>query len=111
MNTTNNIKPTLILITACLLVLVSYYLQILIGNSLFSRSGSMMVLITVVAKQVLLKGRNEYHLKQLKELARNKQANLEKIHPTKHHQYLETFANLNILIGTLIWGYGDLLFH
>jgi hypothetical protein len=79
------------------------------GDSMFSRSGSMMVLITVVSKQMLLKGRNEYH-HQLRKLAAGKKANLEKIHPNKSHGYLETFANLNILIGTLIWGYGDLFF-
>jgi hypothetical protein len=25
------------------------------------------------------------------------------------YHYLEIFANINILLGTLIWGYGDLL--
>jgi hypothetical protein len=44
-------------------------------------------------------------------LASGKKANLEKIHPTKRHGYLETVANLNILIGTLIWGYGDLFYQ
>jgi len=111
MNKTNNLKPTLVLISAWLVVLVSCYLQIRMGNSMFSRSGSMMVLITVVAKQMLLKGRNEYHHQQLRKLAAGKKANLEKIHPTKSHGYLETVANLNILIGTLIWGYGDLFYQ
>lgn len=69
-----------------------------------------MVLITVVVKQMLLKGRNEYYLQQLRKLASGKKANLKKIHPTKSHGYLETTANLNILIGTLIWGYGDLFY-
>ncbi len=80
------------------------------GSSLFSRSGSMMVLITVVAKQLLLNGRNKYHHKQLKRLANDNEVNLDRIHPTKQHRYLEIFANFNILLGTLIWSYGDSLF-
>jgi len=67
-----------------------------------------MVLITVVAKQMLLKGRNKYHHRQLKTLAQGEEANLDKIHPTKTHWYLEIFANTNIVLGTVIWGYGDL---
>jgi hypothetical protein len=104
-----NYAAAIVLITAWVLVGVSYYLELRWGNSLFSRSGSMMVLVTVVAKQMLLKGRNKYHHQQLRMLANGKQANLDKVHPTKSHQYFEIFANTNILLGTLIWGYGDLL--
>jgi hypothetical protein len=103
-------KPILILIAAWIVVLGSWYFQTRLDSSLFSRSGSMMVLITVVAKQLLLKDRNEYHHWQLKRIASNNKVNLDKIHPTKRHRNLELLANFNILVGTLIWGYGDLLF-
>jgi hypothetical protein len=105
----NSSTPTIALIIAWVFVIISYYLETRWGNSLFSRSGSMMVLLTVVAKQMLLNGRNKYHHQQLKTLANGKQANFEMVHPTKTHQYLEFIANINILIGTVIWGYGDLL--
>jgi hypothetical protein len=69
----------------------------------------MMVLVTVVAKQMLLEGRNKYHHQQLKALADGRKAKLDEVHPTKTHQYLEIFANANIVVGTVVWGYGDLL--
>lgn len=108
-NYLKNLNAAIALIAAWVFVLVSFFLQSQYGLELFSRSGAMMVLITVVAKQLLLKGKNQFRTAQLKAIDKGEKANLDKVHPTKTHQYLEIFANANILLGTLIWGYGDLL--
>ena len=108
-NDLKNLNAAIALIVAWLFVLVSLFLQSRYGNELFSRSGSMMVVITVVAKQLLLKGKNQFRISQLKAIDKGNKAELDRVHPTKTHQYLEIFANINILLGTLIWGYGDLL--
>jgi hypothetical protein len=108
-NDLKNLNAVIALIAAWVFVLVSLFLESRFENELFSRSGSMMVLITVVAKQLLLKGKNQFRTAQLKAIDNGEKAELDKVHPTKTHQNLEIFANINILLGTLIWGYGDLL--
>jgi L-lactate permease len=108
-NKFKNLNAAIALIAAWTFVIVSLFLQNRYGNELFSRSGSMMVLITVLAKQLLLKGKNQFRIAQLKSIDMNEKAELDRVHPTKTHHYLEIFANINILLGTLIWGYGDLL--
>lgn len=110
-NKLKNLNAAIVLIVAWAFVLISLFLQSHWGNNLFSRSGSMMVLITVIAKQLLLRGKNQFRKTQLRAIDNDENADLTKVHPTKIHQYLEIFANVNIVIGTLIWGYGDLLFQ
>lgn len=105
----NNLKPILFLITAWLIVFVSFYFETLVGRSLFSRSGSLMVLFAVIANHNLLKGRDKYHHKQLEAYSGGEKINFKEIHPSKKHQILETFSHTNIILGTFIWGYGDLL--
>jgi hypothetical protein len=66
MNNINNFKPILFLITAWLIVLISFYFETIASSSLFSRSGSLLVLFAVIVKNMLIKGRNEYHHSKLK---------------------------------------------
>ncbi|MFA5419799.1 MAG: hypothetical protein WC341_15205 [Bacteroidales bacterium] len=105
----NNFKPILFLILSWLIVIISIYLEAIWGRSLFARSGSLMVLFAVIASFSLLKGRDEYHHSKLKAYSGGKKIDFEEIHPSKKHRYLETFAHINIVLGTFIWGYGDLL--
>lgn len=108
MNKINNLKPILFLISSWLIVFISFYFETIAGRSLFSRSGSLMVLFAVIANHNLSKGRDEYHHSQLKAYSRGEKINFKEIHPSKQHQYLETFTHINIVLGTFIWGYGDL---
>ncbi len=110
MNKVKNLKPILFLIGSWLIVFISFYFETIAGSSLFSRSGSLMVLFAVIANNMLIKGRDKYHHNQLKAYTGGEKFNFEEIHPSKNHHYLETFAHINIVLGTLIWGYGDLLF-
>ena len=111
MNKTNTHKPVIFLIISWSLVIISLYLEALLGVALFSRSGSLMVLFAVIAKYNLLGERDKYHSEQLQKYSRGEQVNFIEIHPKKGHQYLETAAHITVIIGTIIWGYGDLLFH
>ncbi|HED08569.1 MAG TPA: hypothetical protein ENI57_10675 [Ignavibacteria bacterium] len=111
MNKTSTHKPKMFLLISWLLVLISLYLETIWGGSLFSRSGSLMVLFAVIAEYNLLSGRDKYHSEKLKKYSRGEQVNFMEIHPKKGHQYLETTAHITVIIGTIIWGYGDLLFH
>ena len=106
-----NRKPIIFLIIAWLLVLLSLYLEIIWRGTLFSRSGSLMVLFAFIAEYYLLRTRDRYHSNQLKAYSRGDQVNFEEVHPSKSHQYLEKVSHITIIIGTVMWGYGDLLFQ
>ncbi len=76
-NYLKNLNAAIALIAAWVFVLVSFFLQSQYGLELFSRSGAMMVLITVVAKQLLLKEKNQFRTAQLKAIDKGEKANLE----------------------------------
>lgn len=108
MNKTNNRKPIIFLIIAWLIVLISFYLETIWGSSLFPRSGSLMVLFAFIAEYYLLRARDKYHSNQLKTYSKGNQVDFEEVHPSKSHQYLEKVSHITVIIGTIIWGYGDL---
>lgn len=110
MNKTNNLMPIIFLIISWLLVLISFYFEAILGSYLFSRSGSLMVLFAVMAEYNLLRTREKYHRDQIRKYSNGNRVNLEEIHPSKTHQYLEKAAHINVVLGTILWGYGDLLF-
>lgn len=111
MHKTNNLKPIIFLIISWLLVLISFYFEAILGGFLFSRSGSLMVLFAVMAEYNLLRTREKYHRDQFRKYSRGNQVNLDEIHPSKSHKYLEKAAHINVVLGTILWGYGDLLFQ
>jgi hypothetical protein len=105
-----SIKVPIVLITmAWLFTMCSLYLEYLYGQNLFSRSGAMMVLFSMIAEYNLLAVRDNYHNEKLQLLSKGEKINFKKIHPKKSHQYLETIAHITVITGTIIWGYGDLL--
>ena len=74
-----------------------------------ARSGSLMVLFSVMANYILLHDRDTYHSEKLKQHRMGDQAvDFSKIHPSRSHQHLETTSQTSMVIGTVIWGYGDL---
>ncbi len=101
--------PVFCLVASWAVVLISIYLEIISSQAWIFRSGSLMVLFAVVAEYNLLKGRDEHHRDQLIEYASTGQVNFDRIHPSKSHQRLETISHVTVIIGTLIWGYGDML--
>ncbi len=104
-----NIKvPIIFLAIAWLFSMISLFLENLYGHNLFSRSGSLMVLFAVIAEYNLLATRDKYQNMKLQLLSNGKKINL-KIHPKIIHQHLETIAHITVVIGTIVWGYGDFL--
>lgn len=68
-----------------------------------------MVLSAMIAEYKLLAVRDSYHNKKLQLLSEGKKINFNHIHPQKSHYYLETMTHVTVIVGTVIWGYGDLL--
>jgi len=79
------------------------------NGDLFSRSGSMLVLVAIIISYQLMTTRNAYHNKQLDKYRKGNDVDFRQQHPTIYHQRLETFAQFTAVIGTIIWGYGDLV--
>ena len=73
------------------------------------RSGSLMVLFSVVAEFLLLDGRDEYLNEKLSENKVSTQDNYWKsIHPSQTHKHFEIISHVSVVFGTVVWGYGDL---
>lgn len=91
------------------MVIVSLAAEINFGGDWLARSGSLMVLLSVIANYVLLRARDAYHSEKLKQHGRGERSvDFSKVHPSRNHQYLETVSQISVVIGTVIWGYGDL---
>ena len=60
-------KPTACLMLAWALVIASLWGEIEFGGNWLARSGSLMVLLSVIANYALLQGRDSYHSRKLKQ--------------------------------------------
>jgi|GEM_PF-3019385 len=91
-------------------VLISIGGQLLVGLSLFARSGSLLVAMSVLAEFSLLRGRDIHHSAQLQELAEGRPVDFAAMHPSRRHQALEWLAHITSVLEAIIWGCGDLAF-
>ncbi len=100
----------LALVFAWLIALVSFITDYQNNTGWFSRSGSILVLIAIIASYQLTAIRNDYHNSQLAAYKDGNNIDFLQSHPSDTHRNLEVFANITAILGTLIWGYGDLIF-
>lgn len=103
--------PLYFLVLSWASIAISLYIEANYGGNWFMRSGSLMVLFSVIAEFLLLEGRDEYLNQRLsKSKVPNQQNSLDSIHPSHTHKLLEIISHISVVIGTVIWGYGDLLY-
>jgi len=103
-------KPMACLVVAWAVIIVSSWAEIEFGGNWLARSGSLMVLLSVIANYTLLQDRDAYHSQKLRQHEEgDPTVDFSKIHPSRDHRYLETISQLSIVVGTVIWGYGDLV--
>ena len=100
----------LMLIASWLFAAFSYYLSRKTGADWFSRSGSVMGLLGAVATFRLVRTYQRALMIALKEglvsVSREVELSLE---PPRSFQILSYFGYVTGVVGTGIWGYGDLL--
>lgn len=106
--TISNILDLALLILSLGWGVFSYFCSHNTGEGMwFSRSGSVMVLICVIV---------EYRLGNLQQIGfKDPQKALQHEivsagQQAEYKKYIDWFAHFQIVIGTIIWGYGDLLF-
>ncbi|PHQ60930.1 MAG: hypothetical protein COC03_00870 [Robiginitomaculum sp.] len=100
-----------VLIGAWGFTILSLFLNIDASNNLFARSGSMLVLVAIIISYQLMASRNAYHNNQLAMSKDGNPVDFSKQHPSTFHHQLEKAAQITAVIGTVIWGYGDLFIN
>lgn len=93
----------ILLLLSVLCVAVSYS----ISAEFFARSGSIMVLFSVIIEYRLLSAQNIHIDRKVKTAVYSgKPTNIKN---TKEHKNMSIIAHIFVVLGTLIWGYGDLI--
>jgi len=99
------------LLLALSFVMASFYIDFTTcTNSLFSRSGSIMVLVSVIVEYRIS---NSIYAEIQKAMFLGTKINLSipfKAKPSKDKVFISRFSHTLVILGTVIWGYGDLLF-
>lgn len=103
--------PQMLLLLGYVVAAASLGAQLAVGHSLFPRSGALLVALSVVAQFRLLHSRDLHHNGQLRAYAEGVTVDFGRIHPNARHQRLEWAAHVSSVLGTILWGYGDLIFH
>jgi len=99
------------LIVAWLTSAFSFYFSTLYGSHWFSRSGSLIILFSVMAEyQLIIEKQNYIYLLVTKGRIQTEQSIRPKgnFEPSNAHKRKEIATHVSVVIGTLIWGYGDL---
>jgi len=109
MNSDALITKTLALVAAWLIALFSFLADFQNGSAWFSRSGSILVLVAIITGYQLMAIRSAYHNNQLAAYKDGSNIDFLQSHPSTSHRKLEIGAHITAVIGTLIWGYGDLI--
>ena len=102
----NSNYPVHCLVFAWVGIVVSYVVAINYGAQWFSRTGSMLVLFSVMAEYALLTGRHDLLIEKIMKRS-GIMAGIGNVSPTKKHQNQEKFAHISAILGTFIWGFGD----
>ncbi len=100
-------KSGLLLLIAWLAGLVGVALGILLEPLWFARFGSLVVLFAVMSEYVLLHSELNRLYIQLEGVDHGD--DIPDLSPSKWHRKKVMLSHVTIVLGTLIWGFGDLL--
>jgi hypothetical protein len=106
----NNSFPIQCLISSWLVSIIGIVIGIYFEPEYFARIGSVIVLLAVMSEYALL----QVELSRLYESLRGQGAaecgntGVPDLTPTRWHQRQALMSHITIVIGTLIWGFGDL---
>ena len=100
-------KSALFLVLAWLSGIIGFVLGVSIEATWFARFGSIVVLFAIMSEYVLL----HKQLTILYEDLENHDtiSEIEVIKPSKWHRKKVWVSHLTVALGTVIWGFGDLL--
>ncbi|WP_096087824.1 hypothetical protein [Agaribacterium haliotis] len=102
--------PIQCLIASWVFGVIGLLLGIYIASDLFARFGSIVVLLAVMSEYALLKS----ELMRLYQSLRGQGAavcgntGIPNLEPSRWHQKQALISHITIIVGTFIWGFGDL---
>ncbi|WP_019555876.1 hypothetical protein [Thiomicrorhabdus arctica] len=100
-------KSGLLLILSWLSGLVGLVLGLVLEPMWFARFGSLMVLLSLMSEYLLL--HNELNRLYVSLEKVDDSGDIPDLSPSKWHYKKVKLSHLTIILGTLIWGFGDLL--
>ena len=100
-------KTFLIMLSGWLFGLTGLALGLLFEPAWFARSGSLMVLMAVISEYSLLHGELARLYTKLDQI--DADDDIPDLSPSKWHRHKLHLTHVTVILGTLIWGFGDLL--
>lgn len=101
-------RNSLWLLLAWLMAVIGFALGIFLDGMWFARFGSLVVLFGVMSEYSLL--HNELHVLYQRLDKIGPDDPIPDLSPSKWHHKKVWLSHLTVILGTVIWGFGDLLF-
>ena len=97
--------PLVHIVLAVFSLVLGFILGFILEPMWFARMGAMVVLFGAMSEYALLKQEFGALYRQLAQQDTNAHQP-----PSKWHQYKAYISHLLVVVGTLVWGFGDLIF-
>ncbi len=101
-------RATTFLLLAVLMGIIGLILEITLHQPWFARFGSLVVLFGLISEYILIHAELSRLYKNLDNLKSTD--DIPDLSPSKWHHKKVWFAHFTVIVGTIIWGFGDLLF-
>ncbi|WP_373020200.1 hypothetical protein [Thiomicrorhabdus sp.] len=100
-------RSGLALVLAWLMGLIGFVFGLVFDPIWFARFGSVVVLFAVMSEYALLHGELNILYQRLEKV--QAEDDMPDLTPSKWHRKKVWLSHLTVVLGTLIWGFGDLL--
>lgn len=101
-------KGTIFLLLAWFMAIWGLFMGMLLEPLWFARFGSMVVLFAVMSEYALIHQEFDTLYRRLERISADD--DIPDLSPSKWHRKKVWVAHLTVIAGTLIWGFGDLIF-
>ncbi|MBD3611641.1 MAG: hypothetical protein HUJ13_04405 [Hydrogenovibrio crunogenus] len=101
-------KALLLLVAAWVVGFIGALLGLLFDPNWFSRFGSLVVLLAVMSEYTLLHGELARLYTKLDQISA--EDDIPDLSPSRWHRKKFQMTHLTVILGTFIWGFGDLVF-
>ena len=104
--TYKNIKRNVVI--AWIICILFYCIATLYGSHWFSRSGSLMVLLGAMSEYLLLQNQTTHMSTILRGTGTFGGSPITSVDPPEYHKNISKYVHITVILGTFIWGFGDL---
>ncbi|BCN93757.1 hypothetical protein THMIRHAM_15420 [Thiomicrorhabdus immobilis] len=101
-------KSSLLLVSAWVVALIGFILGLAFEPHWFARFGSLVVLLSLMTEYILLHAELNRLYAGLAKV--DSDTDIPDLSPSKWHKKKVWVAHFTVVLGTFIWGFGDLVF-